>query len=142
MKKCFQVFIILMITFIFIQCAKDFGILSPNLLQYEIMNGWTGKISKITVFRDYSAVKNMENLEEQIEFTSGEREKLKAILSEYSSFKRYYKPENGFWADLSTHELIYYQTHKPDSVSVYEPLSTPEIPNNLVELIDILTSKL
>jgi hypothetical protein len=142
MSPCLKIFILLIFILIFFRCNKEFGALSPELLKYETMHGWTGKISTITVFRDYSAVKHVNNTELFLEFSVDEKKDLADLLSHYSYFKRSYQPEQGFWSDISTHDLIYYQTNHADSVSIYEPLDSSDIPAELVELVDLLISKI
>ena len=142
MSHCLKIFILLIFILTFFRCNKDFGTIPPVLLKYEMMHGWTGKTSTITFLRDYSAVKHVNNIQTSFEFSSGEKKDLAVLLSNYSYFKRFYQPEHGIWCDISTHELIYYQTNHPDSVSIYEPLDSSDIPVELVELVDLLISKL
>lgn len=142
MKKCSQIFFILMATLLFIKCERDLGFSPTNILKYEFKHGWTGKISIIIVSHDYTAFKKVDNTKIHIEFSDDELKQLKTLLVNYSSFKRFYEPENGAWFDISTHELIYYAEIRPDSVSIYEPLDSPDIPVDLVNLVELLMSKL
>ena len=146
MKKFLQMFLIIMATILLIQCESDL-LFSPkdhsqtDLLKYEFTHGWTGRIRTITVFNDYTAVETYDTTSIDIEFSSEEFKTLKTALENYSSFKRYYRPESGAWFDIDTHEFIYYGNADSDSVSIYEPLDTPDIPVDLINLTELLMSK-
>ena len=142
MKKYSQIFLILMTIFLFIKCERDFGPSTTNILKYEFTHGWTGKTSTIIISYDYTGFKNVDNTKIQIEFSNDEIKELKVILANYSSFIRFYQPENGAWFDIPTHELIYYGEIGSDSVSIYEPLDSPDIPVDLANLVELLMSKL
>jgi len=143
MKKYFIFFLLLIITSFSVRCSD---VNAPEqrefLLKYEITNGWTHYKSSVIIYDDLSAISNVNEIDSSFEFTPVEKKELKTLLSRFSSFERIYQPENGAWCDISAHELIYYRTSGPDSVSIYEPLDSENIPTDLASLVNLLMIKL
>ena len=111
------------------------------LLTYKFMHGWTGKISSMKIFENKESFKYINEEEIEFEFTEIEKQELDSLLIHFSEFQREYKPQNGAWCDVSYHWLVHYPESAADSVSIYEPLYSEEIPVELRELVDLLLSK-
>jgi len=140
-----KVILIFILLILFADCDRIVGPIDLNskeiLLTYKYMHGWTGKISSMKIFENKKAIKYINEEEIEFEFSETEKKELDSLLIHYSEFKNEYKPNNGAWMDISYHWLVHYPESKVDSVSIYEPLDSEQIPAELRELIELLLSK-
>ena len=145
MKRYISIFFPLIFTLLILGCKNGSEISSPTdkdiMLEYEMTHGWTGIKTFITVFKDKSAIKNINSNEVNISFSEDEKEQIDISISAFPNYKRIYAPVNGAWIDITTYELIYKNSSISDTVSIYEPLDSGEIPESLKNLILILQEK-
>ncbi len=112
------------------------------MLQYELTRGWSSTLSSIYVFNDKSAFKHTTNSDSAVEFTKEEKDQLNLSLSAFANYKRKYPVGNGVWfGDIDTHEIIYYKSSERDTVSIYKPLDSEDLPEALVNLVKLLREK-
>ncbi|MFH2028997.1 MAG: hypothetical protein ABIJ40_00040 [Bacteroidota bacterium] len=140
-----KVIFIFSLFFLFTACDRVADPIDLNkneiLLTYKFMHGWTGKISSMKIFENKESIKYINEEEVEFEFTETEKKELDSLLIHFSEFQNEYKPHNGAWVDISYHWLVHYPESKADSVSIYEPLNSEQIPAELRELIELLLSK-
>ena len=145
MKGYISIFFPILFTLVVLGCKNGSEISAPTdkdvTLEYEMTHGWTGIKTFITVFKDKSAIKIRDSNEVKISFSEDEREQIDISISAFPNYKRIYAPVNGAWMDITTYELIYKNSSIPDTVSIYEPLDSDEIPESLENLILILREK-
>lgn len=136
-----------LVTSLLFECGcsdSNINSIPPNrtLLQYKLTMGWSNTQITIIVHTDMSAVKIYNNIEQAITFSTTEQKKLDIALANFNSYKRFYKPEHGIWFDIPMHEIIYSRTIEMDTVSIHEPLDSPEIPETLKRMVEMLMDKL
>lgn len=111
------------------------------LLQYQFMQGWTGKKSDIQIFEN-KATRIQEGKEIEISLSKTEKDELNNFIKNFSKVKKQYKKSDGIWMDIDYHLLINNPETSADSISIFEPLDSNNIPNEIKKAITILSSKL
>lgn len=145
MKTRISLCILFFFSILYYGCKDKSDITEPKekviVLEGEATYGWTGTKTFITVYNDLSAVRNKDTNPMDITFSEEKKQRIITSFSDFPNYKRMYKPANGIWFDIDTFELIYKNDSASDTVSIYEPLDTEEIPESLVKLVEALFYK-
>jgi hypothetical protein len=140
MKPSFS-FLFFILIFFLMHCERS---MEPSqneiLLQYEFMHGWTGAKSSINIFEN-KEMKYVDETEIEISFSESEKNELESFLINFTDYKNKYQPSNGTYMDIDFHWLVHYPESKADSISIYIPLDSNQIPSELRNVIKIMSSK-
>jgi hypothetical protein len=124
-------------------CIWDLGPQDKRiLLEYQFTQGWTGIVTSIVISEDYLAIGYSTDSTFAVQFNHRDMGALDRLLAEFSSFKRYYHLQGRIWYDIPTHSLIHHSYARSDTVTILEPLDSPDIPAVLRNGVTTLESKL
>jgi len=139
------IFSLILLPLLILRCDKA---VEPNevntnelLLQYQFMHGWTGKKSDIQIFKN-KATRIQEGKEIEISLLKTEKDELNNFIENFSKVKQQYNKSDGIWMDIDYHLLIKNPETSADSISIFEPIDSDNIPNEIKKAITILSSKL
>ena len=105
------------------------------------MNGWTGRISVINIYKNMQGTSNMGTKDIIFDFSEEEKKVMDSLLTSFSKFEKEYTSDGPIYCDIDYHWLAYFNKMTTDSITIYIPLSSEQIPASLRRYIKLLLTK-
>ena len=146
MRRPLVICLSFLISLMFLQCKNDSATNTSDgarkILEYKYTQGWTGAVSIVEIYGDKSAVKLVDSIRSSITFSEQEKMEIDSLLSDFSTLKRIYEPEGGAWMDMSLHDVVRFTASGSDTVSIYEPVDSQDVPGDLRDCVNVLLQKI